>query len=43
MALAWFSSRKWEVKHELNHAVGLAVVTGADLSQKWALDQRGNF
>lgn len=43
MALAWFASCKWEAKHKLNHTVGLAVFTGADLSQKWALDQRGNF
>ena len=36
MPLAWFGSHRWEVKHELNHAVGLAVFMRADLSQEWA-------
>lgn len=36
MVLAWFGSRRWEAKCELNHAVDLAVLMVADLSQEWA-------
>lgn len=36
MALVWFGSQRWEVKHQLNRAVGLAVFVGADLSREWA-------